>query len=244
MHPRNELHHHDPTFVDRVMPFFRWLRRYFRYEAVGLNNIPSHGASMVVMNHGIIPYHGFLLALECVEKLRLYPRGLGAGFLFDIPYIREFFLYGGAVNANPRNAKELLQAGHCIMLAPGGIYESLITAPDLPRIPWEQRFGFAEVACETESPIIPSYCNGIDKVYHNSKFLLRWRIKFLEKTRLPLPLFAGLGLIPFPAKLIQYVGRPIATKARKKESLEARTERVHQQVMKAMWQLKTKAIDF
>jgi hypothetical protein len=61
------------------------------------------------MNHGIIPYHGFLLAKMIFETYHVVPRGLGAEFLFRIPGLRQFFLKGGAVNASPRNAERLLR---------------------------------------------------------------------------------------------------------------------------------------
>ena len=196
LHPRNQLHHHDPSFVDKVLPVFKLLTYYFRYSVKGLANIPLNKASLVVMNHGIIPYHGFMLTVSCIEELGLYPRGLGAGFLFDIPGVREFFLRGGAVNANPKNARQLLKEGNCVMLSPGGIYEALIARPDMNRIPWERRTGFVEMAVETKVPIIPSYAKGIDNAYFNTKFLLKLRIKLLEQTRFSLPLFYGPRVNP------------------------------------------------
>lgn len=237
LHIRNQLDHHDPEFLNRLVPAFDLLERYFRYEVKDIERIPKKGASLVVVNHGIIPYHGFLLAKNLIQKLGVYPRGLGAGFLFSIPWVREFFLKGGAVNANPRNGRSLLQSGSCLMLAPGGIYEGLIARPGMKRIPWERRQGFARLAVETGVPIIPTYCAGINEVYFNSQFLLRWRIKILEATRFSMPLFFGLGLLPLPKKLIHLVGRPISTKRRKGESLNACVKRVHEQVIDAMKKL-------
>ncbi|MFO1519652.1 MAG: hypothetical protein U1F57_08345, partial [bacterium] len=58
--PRKKLKP-DPRFLRKISPFFGILEKYFRYETVGFSNIPRKKA-LVVMNHGIIPYHGFLLA--------------------------------------------------------------------------------------------------------------------------------------------------------------------------------------
>lgn len=225
---------HQPEFVDKVSPFFSLLEKYFRYELRGLRYIPKKGRAMIVMNHGIIPFHGFLMAKKIIEELGVYPRGLGADFLFHIPGVREFFIKGGAVKANPRNAERLLKEDQLVMLAPGGIYEALVVKPGMRRIPWERRRGFVRVAIKTETPIIPSFCQGINSAYFNSYFLLRKRIKLLEKSRFSLPFFFGLGFCPLPVKLVHFVGPPISVSRKPHESKAAQVERIHLQVLEAM----------
>lgn len=236
-HIRNELHHHDPDFIDEFMPYFELAKKYFQYEAVGLEHIPKNKGCLLVMNHGIIPYHGFLLTKEVIQKRGIYPRGLGAGFLFDIPYVRDFFLKGGAVNANNYNARRLLKEKNLVFLAPGGIYEGLVCEPGMTRIPWERRMGFVKLAMECNVPIIPSYCQGIHDVYYNSKFLLWWRIKLLEATRFSVPLFFGIGLLPLPKKLVHFIGKPISTRKKKGETKKEQLSRLHQEVLMAMKKL-------
>lgn len=233
-HIRNELHHHDPRFVKKVMPWFDLLEKYFRYEVHGIDRIPKNRGSIVVMNHGVIPYHGFLLCKKVIERHGIFPRGLGAGFLFSVPGLREFFLKGGAVNANPKNAAALIQAGNCLMLAPGGIYEALVSHPGMKRIPWERRMGFVRLAVETGAPIVPTYCAGINDVYFNSKFLLKLRIRLLEWTRVSFPLVLGLGLLPLPKKLIHAVGRPIVPRRRRGETVDRSVRRIHGEVLEAL----------
>lgn len=229
---KDKLHQADPHFVDKISPFFYLLEKYFRYEVRGIHNIPKKKA-LVVMNHGIIPYHGFLLAKKMVDVLRIYPRGLGAAFLFRIPGVREFFVKGGAVNANPRNAEALLKEGNVVMLAPGGIYEALIAKSGLKRIPWERRKGFIRIAIKTKAPIVPTYCNGINASYFNSYFLLKPRIKILESTRFSFPFFFGLGFFPLPVKLIHKIGKPIFIQRKKGESKLKYVDRFHREVLKA-----------
>ena len=62
------------------------------------------------------------------------------------------------------------------MIAPGGIYEALIAKQGLRRIPWERRKGFVELAVKTKTPIVPTYCRGINSVYWFEKFN-NWRLK-------------------------------------------------------------------
>lgn len=234
---KSSLQFFDPEFMLKLKPLFWPLEKYFRYEVRGLKNIPKKGPAFVVMNHGIIPYHGFLFAKKLVTDARIFPRGLGADFLFDIPYVREFFLKGGAVRARPRNAVQLLRDKNVVMLAPGGIYEALIAKKGLRRIPWEKRKGFVKIAVQAKAPIVPTYCQGINSVYWNSYFLLKPRIKIFELTRFSIPFFLGLGLLPFPRKLIQRVGQPIKTTRRKGETLKQQVDRIHGEVINAMTKL-------
>lgn len=236
LHLRNQLHHHDHLFVKRLLPYFKILEKYFRYEVIGLEKIPKKKC-LVVMNHGVIPFAGFLLTKHLIEKRGIYPRGLAAGFVFDIPLVRDFFLKGGAVNANHYNSHALLKENNVVMLAPGGMYEGLICRPGMKRIPWERRTGFVKLAIETNTPIIPTFCQGLNEVYDNSKFLLKWRIKFLEATRFSMPFFWGLGLLPFSKKLIHFIGDPIYITRKKRESQKAQIKRIHHQVLDAMKKL-------
>src|SRR4030095_5776115 len=229
----------DKKFIAKVRPLFTALEKYFRYEVRGIHNIPK-GKALVVMNHGVIPYHGFLLAKKTIDDLKIHPRGLGADFLFEIPGIREFFLKGGAVKADPKNAEKLLKQDHLVMLAPGGIYEALLAKRGLRRIPWERRKGFVRLAVKTDTPIVPTYCRGINSVYFNSYLLLKPRIRLLRKTRFSLPFFFGLGLLPFPSKLIHRVGKPIDVSPKKRETPKHQIERIHKTVLKAMNELARK----
>ncbi|MBX7149468.1 acyltransferase family protein [bacterium] len=240
LHIRNQLHHHDPDFINRVKGAFKVLEKYFRYQVVGLENIPKNTGCLLVMNHGIIPWHGFLLAKKMMDK-GIYPRGLGAGFLFDIPLVREFFLKSGAVNANPKNAQALLKQKQIVMLAPGGIYEGLVCQPGMKRIPWERRKGFVKLACDAGVPIVPSNCPAVNDVYDNSTFLLKLRIKILEATRFSLPLFHGIGLLPYPKKLTHYVGKPIPVTPKKGESKPKQVLRIHKEVIRSMKELQDMA---
>src|SRR4029434_4303459 len=105
----------DKKFIAAVRPLFTALEKYFRYEVRGIHNIPK-GKSLVVINHGVIPYHGFLLAKKIIDDLKIHPRGLGADFLFEIPGVREFFLKGGAVKVGHTNAENLLKHDQHVML--------------------------------------------------------------------------------------------------------------------------------
>lgn len=223
----------DKDFIKSMLPHFNWVERYFNFRVQGLENVPKKKA-LVVLNHGIIPFHGFLFAKKIIERFKVYPRALGADFLFQLPLVKEFFSKAGVLPANPRNARKLLGEGELVMLAPGGIYEALIARSDLKRIPWERRMGFVKIAVEMGCPIVPSYCREINRVYANSYFLLKPRIKFFEATRVGIPLFFGLGLLPWPVPLTHRVGKPISTRKRRGEGQKDQIHRIHDEVIQAM----------
>jgi 1-acyl-sn-glycerol-3-phosphate acyltransferase len=228
-------------FLRKIGPYFEFIKRYFAYEVLGWENIPARGPALLVMNHGVLPFHVFLLVIEIFSKLGRVPRALGARFLFQLPYVRDFVLKGGALNANHRNAISLLKKGHLVLVTPGGIYEALLTHPGMRRIPWERRYGFAAVACKMKVPILPSYCHGINEAYLTSRFLLKERIRILRRYWFSLPFFFGLGLLPFPVKLTHWIGRPIPTRKKKGETFRQAVRRIHKEVLSSMNELMRRA---
>ena len=232
----NQIPRHRPAFVDTLLPSLRLLQKYHRYEAVGLNHVPK-GPSIMVINHGLWPLHAFLFAATCVERLHIYSRGVMASFLFQLPLLRDFLLAFGVVNASRENIRQLLKRGACVLVAPGGTQEGLMTRPGIKTLPWEDRTGFVEVALEEGVPILPSYCHGMEKAYWNIPFLLNQRLHFLKKTQIPIPFFLGLGPIPFPVKLTHHIAKPIVVKKERGESRRDRINRGHHGVFKSINQL-------
>lgn len=228
-------------FLRRMTPYFKVLERYFGYEVQGWEHIPKKGGALLVMNHGVLPFHAFLLTRQILTKVGRLPRTLAAEFLFRLPWIRGLFLKGGALNASKRNAGTLLKRGALVTVAPGGIYEALIIHPGAKRIPWQRRYGFVAVALKFRVPILPSYCEGINEVYLTSQIFLKERLRRLKKSRFALPFFFGIGLLPFPIKLTHWIGRPIPTEVRKGETFRDAVRRIHNEVLEAMRNLQEMA---
>lgn len=223
----------DAGMWKKVGPFMDMMGKYFRYEVRGIENIPSGRPCLVVMNHGIIPFHAYLLANKIVEDLKRFPRGLVAHFLFQIPGIREFISKWGGVDASPENGEMLLRHNQIVILCPGGIYESLIATSRVLRGPWRRHRGFVKLAIRTKASIVPTYCQGMTSTYFNSYLFLKWRIKFLNWTRFSLPFFFGIGLLPFPVKLTHWIGRPIVMRRKRGETFEQQVTRTHHEVIAA-----------
>lgn len=227
----------NPDFVRKLAPLLTVLERYFRYQVKGMEHVPRRGAALIVMNHGVVPFHAYLLIKEILFRVGRLPRTLGASFLFHVPVLREIALRVGAIKANHHNAKLALKRGDLVLVAPGGIYEALLVHPGMNTIPWYGRYGFAVVACKMRVPIIPTYCVGINEAYLTSSAFLKQRVRLLRKTWFSLPLFFGIGLLPFPVKLEHRIGKPIFPKRRKGESFRGSVRRVHAKVLREMRRL-------
>ena len=67
--------------------------------------------------------------------------------------------------------------------------------------------------------------------------VMRRTLKFLEVTRLPIPFFSGIGLLPLPVKLIQVVGQAIPVTRKRGESKSQQINRIHLRVIQVMEEL-------
>ncbi|HCU24301.1 MAG TPA: hypothetical protein DF383_04715 [Deltaproteobacteria bacterium] len=229
-------------FFRRVSPLLKFAERYFGYEVQGWENIPKRGPALLVMNHGVLPFHAFLLTRQIYSKIGRLPRTLAAEFLFHLPLVRDLIMKGGGLNASRRNAATLLKRGDLVTVAPGGIYEALLIHPGTRRIPWQRRYGFVIVALKLKAPIIPSYCHGINEVYLTSQIFLKRRLRQLKRSRFAWPFFFGIGLLPFPIKLTHWIGPPLETRIRKGESFRDAVRRIHAETLQAMSDLQEMAI--
>lgn len=221
-------------FFRKVSPLLKLAERYFSYEVQGWENVPKKGPALLVMNHGVLPFHAFLLTRQILTKVGRLPRTLAAEFLFQLPVFRDMILKGGGLNASRRNAYTLLKRGDLVTVAPGGIYEALLTHPGTKRIPWHRRYGFVAVALKLKVPIIPSYCEGINEAYLTSQLFLKQRIRQLKKSRFAWPFFFGIGLLPFPVKLTHWIGKPVETKIKRGENFRDAVRRIHDEVVNAV----------
>ena len=228
-------------FFRKVSPLLKFGERYFSYEVQGWENIPKKGPALLVMNHGVLPFHAFLLTRQVYLKIGRLPRTLAAEFLFQVPIFRDMILKGGGLNASRRNAGTLLKRGDLVTVAPGGIYEALLIHPGTKRIPWQRRYGFVAAALKMKAPIIPSYCEGINEAYLTSQIFLKRRLRQLKKSRFAWPFFIGIGLLPFPVKLTHWIGSPIETKIKKGETFRDAVRRIHDEVLSAMKDLQDMA---
>ena len=187
------------------------LKTYFRYEVNGLENIPKRGRAMIISNHGLLPLDGWFLAYEIRRATGRWPRGLTDWRIFKLPWLRQLFMDMGTVLGTHENGDALLQNEELIFIMPGGSKEAWKSSKYRYRLLWRGRYGFVRLALRNSCPIIPSANVGTDDTYHVffDGYTTSYKLFRTKKVLLPISVPIGLGLLPFPVKMTQYLGEPI-----------------------------------
>ncbi len=198
----------DEEFAEAVYPFFDFLYEvWWRVQATGVENIPSHGRALVVSNHSgsLFPFDASMLvgAIMKQHPLPRWPRPMVLNWAFELPYLSFFMRKIGGVPASPFNAIRLLEQDQIVMVFPEGVKGTGKPFSERYRLQRFGRGGFVEVALRTGSPIIPVAVVGAEEIYPKiaeSKTLA----KLLGAPFVPitptLPWLGPLGLIPLPSR--------------------------------------------
>src|ERR1700738_2817284 len=161
---RVEIEKWDPEFTERVIGILRPLiRRDFRTQVRGLENIPPVGGALLVSNHsgGQFAADVPILAVEFYEKFG-YDRPihtLSHDMIFIGP-IGTVLLKIGFIRANPENAANALRSGHLVVVFPGGDYDAMRPTARQNKIDFAGRTGYIRTAIEAGVPIVPAVSIG------------------------------------------------------------------------------------
>jgi 1-acyl-sn-glycerol-3-phosphate acyltransferase len=206
----------DPVYADRWRPLMEFLyRRYWRVEAVGMENLPDRGRALIVANHaGTLPYDGAMLmfAGRYDHPAHRDIRPLVEDVIFHFPFLGVALNRIGCVRACPENGARLLEHGGVVAVFP----EGLKGIGKLYRQRYQlQRFGrggFIKLALQSRAPIIPTAIVGSEEI-HPMIGRLTWLTKYLGVPYVPItPTFPWLGLvgaIPLPTKWMIRFGEPL-----------------------------------
>jgi 1-acyl-sn-glycerol-3-phosphate acyltransferase len=198
----------DEEFAEAVYPFFDFLYEvWWRVQATGVQNVPSHGRGLVVSNHSgsLFPFDASMLvgAIMKEHPLPRWPRPMVLNWAFELPFLSFFMRKVGGVPASPFNAIRLLEQDEIVMVFPEGVKGTGKPFSERYRLQRFGRGGFVEVALRTGSPIIPVAVVGAEEIYPKlaeSKALA----KLLGAPFVPitptLPWLGPLGLIPLPSR--------------------------------------------
>ena len=219
--------------IKNLKNILKIFRIYHRYEVEGIEDFPSSGGVLLVTNHSLATYDGFLLGLEILEKKNRLSRGLGDDLLFKMPVLKNWCQDLGLVPASMLNAKRLLEDGEVLGVAPGGMREALRPGRERYQLKWHKRKGFIRLAIEMQVPIVLAACPNADrifKVYESFFTAFAYR-----KFKFPLPIFKGYGLsyFPRPVKLIHYLSSPIFPPPLEGD-IDSLVEDFHQQIVGEM----------
>ena len=193
----------------QVKRILKLAKLYHRYKVVGIESFPETGGVLLVTNHSLATYDGFLLGLELLEQKSRLSRGLGDDLLFRIPVLKKWCDDIGLVPASLSNAKKLLRDGEVLGVAPGGMREALRPSKERYKLKWHRRKGFIKLALTEQVPIVLAACPNADRIFKVYESFLTALV--YKKFKFPFPLFKGIGLsyVPRPVKLTHYLSQPI-----------------------------------
>jgi len=198
----------DEEFAEAVYPFFEFLYDFWwRVQATGVENVPSHGRALVVSNHSgsLFPFDATMLVGSIMKEhpLPRWPRPMVLNWAFELPFLSFFMRKVGGVPASPFNAIRLLEQDEIVMVFPEGVKGTGKPFSERYRLQRFGRGGFVEVALRTGSPIVPVAVVGAEEIYPkiaDSQILA----KLLGAPFVPitptLPWLGPLGLIPLPSR--------------------------------------------
>jgi 1-acyl-sn-glycerol-3-phosphate acyltransferase len=198
----------DEEFAEAVYPFFELLYDlWWRVEATGVANVPSHGRALLVSNHAgsLFPFDASMI-LGAVMKLHPLPRWarfMVLDWAFVLPFMSTFMRKVGGVPASPHNAARLLDQDELVMVFPEGIKGTGKPFSERYRLQRFGRGGFAEVALRTGAPIVPVAVVGSEEIYPKlgeSRLLAKAVGAPFVPITPTFPWLGPLGLIPLPSK--------------------------------------------
>lgn len=174
--------------------FMEILKKYFRLEIIGLENIPKNGPIIIAPNHsGFSGFDALILAYILQQNTKLIPRVLTHHLWFLTEKTALPAKKFGFIEATYENGLKLLKKKNMIVLFPEG--ENGNFKPTLKRYQLQEfKRGFIRLAMQTQATIVPTIILGAEETHINLKKLKF--TKFLRGLVLPLP----LNIIPLPAK--------------------------------------------
>jgi 1-acyl-sn-glycerol-3-phosphate acyltransferase len=209
----------DRELTETVLaPLVRPLYRdYFRTTWTGVQNVPSDGPALVVMNHaGTIAVDALVLKFGLFDEhpAHRHLRLLAADLVFRLPFVAPLARKIGSTLGCHEDALALLDAGEVVGVAPEG-YKG-IGKPYHDRYHLQRfgRGGFVEVALQAGAPIVPVAIVGSEEIYPmigDAKLLARlFGLPYFPITP-TFPWLGPLGLIPLPSRWAVEFGEPIPT---------------------------------
>ena len=240
----------DEQFAEAVYPLFEFLYDvWWRVEATGAINVPSHGRAMLVANHAgsLFPFDASMMAAALMKEhpLPRWPRFMVLDWAFVLPFISSFMRRVGGVPASPFNATGLLEADELVMVFPEGVKGTGKPFSERYRLQRFGRGGFVEVALRTRSPIVPVAVVGSEEIYPkvaDSRTIARLTGAPFVPITPTFPWLGPLGLVPLPSRWRIEFCEPIDIRDYPPEAAEDRrvvfdlSERVRETIQAAIYE--------
>lgn len=224
--PEVDIAHPCPRALASAIKGFDVLARYHRLDVRGLEHVPD-GPAVLVGNHngGLNPVDGLFLVHYYRQRGYHEPIYILAhDILFKHPRMAAVLRSVGIVPARRETARQVLEAGHKLLVFPGGDIETLRPYRDRGKVVLAGRSGFARLALEHDVPVVPVVSAGA----HETLIVLSQGRRVAQALRLPkwarlhsLPIMlaapwgllmgptCALPYLPLPAKITVQVGRAL-----------------------------------
>jgi len=206
----------DREAYERLLQRVSFLHQWFQPTIEGIENIPSDGGGLIVTNHGHFGIDLPVLLRLILEGSGRAVRSLGDRVVFAMPLFRDLAHNMGAIEGEPHATVQLLQDDQLVLVYPGGAKEALSDPEDAYRLQWDKSRGFIRAALRAGKPIIPVAGLGNEELYVQVVSQDRVRqsgvgrfISQLLGDKYVMPIYMGLGVLPFPTELHYIVGKPI-----------------------------------
>jgi len=208
----------DEEFADSLLPFFEFLyERWWRVQAIGARNVPSHGRALMVANHaGVVPWDATMMSVAMLREhpLPRYARFLVLDWAFTLPWVSVAMRKVGGVVASPYNALRLLEQDELVAVFPEGVRGAGKGFGQRYRLQRFGRGGFVEIALRTGSPIVPVAVVGSEEIYPkvaDAPLVARAIGAPYFPITPTFPALGPLGVIPLPSKWRIEFCEPIPT---------------------------------
>jgi 1-acyl-sn-glycerol-3-phosphate acyltransferase len=204
----------EKVFLPMVRPL---VKRYFRVEWRGLENVPDDGAALLVANHaGTVPMDAVVMKFGVLDEhpAHRHVRLLAADLAFRMPFMGPLARKTGNSLATPDDSFRLLSDGQLLGVFPEG-YKG-VGKPFRERYHLQRfgRGGFIELALRAKAPVVPVSIVGSEEIYPkigDIKLLARlFNLPYFPVTP-TFPWLGPLGAIPLPSRWIVEFGEPIDT---------------------------------
>jgi 1-acyl-sn-glycerol-3-phosphate acyltransferase len=221
----------DPRFKQASRGFLKLLRKYFRIEVVGIENIPKRGRVIVAPNHsGYAGFDAVLLGHVILRETGRVPRVMAHRAFFDFSRtVRRTAESFGLRKASLKGGVEILRGNRLMIIFPegeSGNFKPTAKAYQLRRF----RTGFIRMALQAQAQIVPCVIIGAEETHLNLGNIDL--SKLARGLKIPLP----LNLIPLPAKWRIHFLPPVALPAGElsEEQIERLALRIQRQAQKAI----------
>ena len=162
-------------------------------ESVKLNNVDKNGKPYIigVHPHGLFPF-GSVGSLALPNNLKymeettpiLNTKYLKAGiasFCFYIPFMREIFLWLGAVDCSKPILKKFLEKGITVAVFIGGAQEAQYSGIGSTQLVLKSRNGFFKLALETGCTLVPMYTFGNNNIFNSVNWDIFGLLAYFKK---------------------------------------------------------------